>query len=110
MYNERDSLNEGLVFIRHKWESGMDNSPAWDAALDAMKLSPKDIPANNRVDKRKVGHHKERPTPFFYDRAVYLIKLFYHNAYDEKAIFEQAPFLMQDVLFNSIRSYCKSTH
>lgn len=104
MYRERDPLNEGLVFIRHMWESGMDNSPAWDDALEAIKLSPNDIPPYKRVDKGKVGHHKERPTAFFYDRAVYLIKIFYENNYNEQAIFDNSPFLIQDVLFNSILS------
>lgn len=104
LYTERDPLNEGLVFLRHMWESGMDNSPAWDAALEAIEVTPDMIPAYTRVDKGKVGHAKERPTSFFYDRAVYLIKLFYDNSYDEAAIFEKSPFLVQDVLFNSILS------
>lgn len=102
LYNNRDPLNEGLVFIRHMWESGMDNSPAWDDALEAIKLTSDMIPEYTRVDKGKVGHAKERPTSFFYDRAVYLIKIFYDNKYDEAAIFKHSPFLVQDVLFNSI--------
>lgn len=102
LYTERDPHNEALVFIRHMWESGMDNSPAWDYALDAIKLTPDMIPAYQRVDKAKVNHDNERPTSSFYDRAVYLIKIFYDNAYDEAAIFEKSPFIIQDVLFNSI--------
>lgn len=104
LYEERDPLQEGLVFLRHMWESGMDNSPAWEEPLAAMSVTPDSIPAYSRVDKGKVAHAKERPTSFFYDRAVYLIKIFYDNAYDEKAIFEKSPFLVQDVLFNSILS------
>lgn len=102
LYTERDPYNEGLVFIRHMWESGMDNSPAWDAALESMKLTPDMVPEYTRVDKGKVGDHHERPSSFFYDRAVYLIKVYYENAYDEAAIVKKSPFLMQDVLFNSI--------
>lgn len=102
LYNERDPLNRGLVFIRHMWESGMDNSPAWEAALHAMHLKEGDVPPYKRVDKGKVGDHNERPSEFFYDRAVHLIKVFYDNAYDEARIFENCPFLIEDVLFNSI--------
>jgi hypothetical protein len=27
LYKERDPAGEGLVYIHHPWESGMDNSP-----------------------------------------------------------------------------------
>jgi len=33
LYQERDINNEGLVFIRHPWESGMDN------ALERIKVT-----------------------------------------------------------------------
>ena len=33
LYRERDPDGEGLVYIRHPWESGMDNSPMWDPIL-----------------------------------------------------------------------------
>lgn len=101
LYTERDPKHEGLVFIRHMWESGMDNSPVWDAALEAISLDGVTLPEYKRVDKGKVGDN-ERPSSFFYDRAVYLIQIFYQNKYDEAVIFEKSPFVVQDVLFNSI--------
>src|SRR3712207_6991915 len=33
LYRERDPEEEGLVYIRHPWESGMDNSPMWDEIM-----------------------------------------------------------------------------
>lgn len=102
LYRERDPHDEGLVFIRHMWESGMDNSPAWELALESIEVNPAELPVYKRVDKGKVGDAKERPTSFFYDRAVYLIKVFYDNKYVEKDIYENTPFAIQDVLFNSI--------
>lgn len=33
-YDERDPYDEGLVYIRHLWESGNDNSPTWDIPLE----------------------------------------------------------------------------
>lgn len=102
LYRERDPYKRDLVFIRHMWESGMDNSPMYDPTLKRMKLKPEDIPPYQRVDKGKVGDSKERPDNFFYDRAVSLIKLFYDNEYDEARIVAATPFLIEDVLFNSI--------
>jgi hypothetical protein len=36
LYRERNPEGEGLVYIRHPWESGMDNSPMWDEALQRI--------------------------------------------------------------------------
>lgn len=102
LYRERDPFNRGLVFIRHMWESGMDNSPAWDPILEAMTLEKGDVPPYKRVDKGKVGNVNERPNTFFYDRAVHLIKVFYDNDYDEARIAKESRFLVEDVLYNSI--------
>lgn len=33
---ERDPDGNGLVYVRHPWENGLDNAPVWDAVLDAM--------------------------------------------------------------------------
>jgi len=101
LYRDRDPNTEGLVYVRHMWESGMDNTPMWDAALDSMELTPEMIPPYTRKDTLHVDP-RERPTKFFYDRVVYLIKLFIDNAYNEEAIGKCCPFLMQDVLFNSL--------
>lgn len=40
----RDPDGDGLVYIRHPWESGMDNSPAWDGVFAAWELHPGDVP------------------------------------------------------------------
>ena len=36
----RDAGGGGLAAIVHPWESGLDNSPAWDAPLAAVALPP----------------------------------------------------------------------
>ena len=36
LVTERDPDRNGLVYVRHPWENGMDNSPVWDTVLDAM--------------------------------------------------------------------------
>jgi hypothetical protein len=54
LYRERDPEDEGLVYIRHPWESGMDNSPMWDEILLRIHLKPDEIPGYRRVDTHLV--------------------------------------------------------
>jgi hypothetical protein len=101
LYRERDPECEGLVYIRHPWESGMDNSPMWDSIMDRLRLSPKQIPEYRRADTHVVASG-DRPLDAAYDRFAYLVKLFADRGYDEAKIREDCPFLVQDVLFNAL--------
>jgi mannosylglycerate hydrolase len=101
LYRERDPNGEGLVYIRHPWESGEDNSPVWDRALKRIALTKEMVPPYRRADTSIVSS-KDRPSDDDYDRYAYLVKVFYDNSYDEAAIRKACPFLIQDVLFNSI--------
>ena len=98
LYNERDINNEGLAFIRHPWESGMDNSPIWDESLDRIKIDEYKY-SKYRTDNKKVNS-EERPTDLTYEKYIKLIDIFKENKYDEKSIFENSEFIIQDVLFN----------
>ena len=100
LYNERDPYNEGLVYIRHPWESGMDNSPLWDNSLNRIKIT-EFIYSKDRVDNKKVNV-SERPTDLTYERYISLIEIFKKCNYDEKKIFENTEFAIQDVLFNTL--------
>jgi len=53
LYRERDPLKVGLVYIRHPWESGLDNSPTWDDPLKAMKIDKDKLPSYERKDLKK---------------------------------------------------------
>jgi glycogen debranching enzyme len=99
LYRERDPEGEGLVYIRHPWESGMDNSPMWDQILQRMQLRPEQIPEYQRADTHIVPK-EDRPEAAAYDRFAYLVQLFEQRDYDEARIREDCPFLVQDVLFN----------
>jgi Trehalase len=101
LYRERDPEGEGLVYVRHPWESGMDNSPMWDSIMERLWLSPEQIPRYRRADTHIVPA-QDRPLDAAYDRFAYLVKLFADCAYDETRIREVCPFLVQDVLFNSL--------
>ena len=101
-YTYRDPNQEGLVYIRHPWEGGTDNSPIWDSVLARIKVEELDIPPYQRKDLQKPDAAKHRPTNLDYDRYVYLVDLFRKNQYDDLAIYEKCPFLIQDPLFNAI--------
>jgi hypothetical protein len=101
LYRERDVDGDGLIYIRHPWESGQDNSPIWDQILARMVLTPELVPPYQRADTSLV-HSAERPSDAEYDRYAYLVKLFRDHDYDEARIRASCPFLVQDVLFNTL--------
>ncbi|MGZ4391636.1 MAG: amylo-alpha-1,6-glucosidase [Gaiellaceae bacterium] len=101
LYRERDRNGNGLVEIWHPWESGMDNSPLWDAALARITLDEEDVPEYTRVDMT-LTNPDERPTNSEYDRYAYLVKLYRDNDYEDAAIRDACPFVVYDVLFNSL--------
>ncbi|MCB9039508.1 MAG: glycoside hydrolase [Lewinellaceae bacterium] len=105
LYQYRDPHEEGLVYIRHPWEGGTDNSPIWDSALKRMDISKLKIPPYERKDLQNPQAAKHRPTQEDYDRYVYLVDLFRQNNYDDAAIYEQCPFLIQDPLFNGVLAW-----
>lgn len=100
-YNERDPYHEGLVYIRHPWESGNDNSPTWDEPLERINFSKVKVPPFTRKDLN-TSHADHRPTHLDYDRYIYLIDIFRKADYQEDKIFQTTPFAVQDPLFNTI--------
>jgi len=102
LYRERDPYNEGLVYIRHPWESGIDNSPSWDLPLRNIDIEKAELPSYARKD---LGHGVDpsmRPSDEDYDRYVFLVDVFRRCSYDERLIRDTCPFLVQEPLFNSI--------
>lgn len=102
LYKFRDPEGTGLVYIRHPWESGVDNSPAWDRPLREIQIDKAKLPSYERKDLQHGIPADQRPSDDDYDRYVYLVDLFRRLKYEEKGIYEECPFLIQDLLFNSI--------
>ncbi len=100
LYRER-TRGDGLVEIWHPWESGMDNSPLWDVALARISPAREAMPDYERVDLDFVDA-AQRPTNAEYDRYAYLVKLYRDWRYDSTRIREESPFVVYDVLFNSL--------
>ncbi|HEV3465213.1 MAG TPA: hypothetical protein VG846_14685, partial [Actinomycetota bacterium] len=67
----RALAGHGLAAIVHPWESGLDNSPVWDAPLAAVALAPGAVAPYRRRD---LDHAEaaDRPTDRDYDRYIYL--------------------------------------
>lgn len=98
-HRERDPEGKGLVSIIHPWESGMDNSPRWLGILGLIQLTTR--PKYQREDNALVPPY-ERPSDDNYDRFVFLMDLARDLNYNQKEIFANSPFLVQDVLVNSV--------
>ena len=96
----RDPEGSGLVTIYHPWESGTDNSPRWDAALEAVEVG--DLPPYTRYDLQHVADPSHRPTNEEYDRYLWLLEHLKRARYDETSIYDTHPFLVKDVLFSAI--------
>lgn len=105
LYEHRDFTDEGLVHIIHPWESGMDNSPLWDQVLNTIDTADLDIPAYERKDLQSKKAKLHRPNDTDYDRYVYLVDLFRKLNYNDSAIYEQSPFVVQDPCFNALLIY-----
>jgi hypothetical protein len=95
----RDPDNIGLVAVLHPWETGMDNSPAWDEALARVDVAP-DLEPYTRRDTQHVAA-AERPTGAEYDRYMTLVQLYRAHDYGPKVV-ELAPFRIADVATNCI--------
>ncbi len=101
LLEDRDPRGEGLAFLVHPWESGLDNSPRWQSIIDAIEVDLNNVAPYERLDDKYVTS-EQRPTRKDYDRYLYLIEVYKECKYDQTKLFEQCPFLVQDVLFNAI--------
>ena len=99
----RDVAGSGLAAIVHPWESGMDNSPAWDEALDDFTIPPGALPAYQRRDLVHADP-ADRPTDAAYDRFVYLAMTYRDHGYDDDAL-RSSPFQVEPAMFNAIRAW-----
>ena len=99
-YLHRNRAPEGpLVEIWHPWESGMDNSPAWDQPLQAMRFGGGDVPDYQRVDTALIDA-ADRPSDAEYDRYAYIVGRLRDEEYQPPSP-QDLPFRVQDVLFNA---------
>ncbi|MEO0408418.1 MAG: trehalase family glycosidase [Cyanobacteria bacterium P01_A01_bin.135] len=100
LYRERDIDQNGLVYIRHPWESGQENSPLWDGAMQRICVTPDHMQRYQPADLSYL-HHRH-PSESDHNKGIYLVTQARRHDYDEATIRAEAPFLVQDVLFNAL--------
>lgn len=98
---ERLDPGTGLITIFHGWESGMDNSPRWDAPYDAVTPGT-DLPEYTRRDTAHVADAGQRPSDREYDRYLWLLHEARRAGYDSASLRSVSSFAAADVLFTAI--------
>jgi len=95
----RDPEDLGLVSILHPWESGSDNSPAWDEALARVPTT------TSTAIRRKDTSHVDaamRPRDEDYQRFIHLVDVYRDCGWDPKQQWARAPFKVADVQMTAI--------
>jgi hypothetical protein len=100
--HRRRSTGSGLVAIVHPWESGMDNSPAWDAPLNSIPTNVAGI-AERRRDLVHAGS-AHRPTHEDYARYIHIAEAYRDREYDDVDL-AGLPFCVVDPLFNALLAW-----
>jgi len=95
----RDPAHSGIVSTLHPWETGMDNSPAWDAAL--ARVPTDTITPVQRRDTTHVDASM-RPRADEYQRYIHLVDLFRDAGWQPDRMLAKSPFRVADIATNSI--------
>jgi hypothetical protein len=95
----RDPDGTGMVTTLHPWETGMDNSPAWDEVLGRVEVAL-DLEPYVRKDTTHVDPSM-RPTKAEYDRYMTLVHIYRQHGWRHE-ITRLSPFRVADVATNCI--------
>ena len=98
----RDQNGHGRVTVYHGWESGMDNSPRWDAAY--ANVIPGTVPEYQREDNAIVTDASQRPSDTEYDRYLWLVEEMKSARYDDELLPKVMSFAVEDVFVSAILS------
>ena len=103
LLTERDPEGSGLVTILHPWESGMDNSPRWDAPLSRVQVDNQRLPPYQRRDRTNAAA-ESRPSDAHYDQFMWLVELYKESGYDDGAVQRPGayPFRVKDVFMSAM--------
>lgn len=104
---QRDAGGAGLACIVHPWESGLDNSPAWDPTLARI---PADATVLDRYTRRDtaVSVVSHRPTDADYCRFIALAQAYRDNGYRDFDLLDRHPFVVECPSFNAL--YADAEH
>jgi hypothetical protein len=95
----RDPLQTGLVAILHNWETGSDNSPAWDAAFEHVPTT-----STTEIKRKDTGHIDAamRPRDIDYQRYIHLVDRYAATGWDAPQQWDVAPFKIAEVQMTAI--------
>jgi neutral trehalase len=95
----RDPDGSGLVSTLHPWETGMDNSPAWDGALARVPTE-----TTTAVRRRDTSHVDAamRPRAADYQRFIHLVDRFRDVGWRPEKMLAGSPFRVADIGTNTI--------
>jgi hypothetical protein len=98
-YAARDPEGTGLVALLHPWESGSDNSPAWDTALARVPTT-----TDTAVVRKDTGHVDAamRPRDEDYRRFIHLVDTYAACGWDPAKQWDKAPFKVAEVQTTAI--------
>ncbi|MBY8874596.1 hypothetical protein K7640_22465 [Micromonospora sp. PLK6-60] len=98
----RDVAGGGLACVVHPWESGLDNSPAWDAPMAAVPAEAETMRAYRRHDTAHADA-AHRPTDLDYARYLAMVQSYRAGRYRDDDLADRHPFLVECPLFNAAR-------
>jgi glycogen debranching enzyme len=95
----RDPDHSGVVATLHPWETGMDNSPAWDVALARVPTETSTV-----IRRRDTAHVDPtmRPRGEEYQRFIYLVDAFRAAGWQAERMLAVSPFRVADIATNAI--------
>src|SRR5262249_54970859 len=95
----RDPRRTGLVAVLHNWETGSDNSPAWDAALARVPTT-----TTTPIRRRDTSHVDPamRPSDVDYQRYVHLVDTYRAAGWDPERQWAVAPVKVAEVQTTAI--------
>ena len=97
----RNGGSAGLAAIVHPWESGLDNSPAWDQAIGNVPADLELLRTYRRRDL-EVSNAAHRPTDVDYARYVGLVLSYRAEGYSDAGLLERHLFAVECPAFNAI--------
>jgi hypothetical protein len=101
IYAARDVGGAGLASIVHPWESGLDNSPGWDATLAAVPVDLGLLRRHHRQDI-EVSIESHRPTDGDYARYIAIAAAYRDGGYRDAGLLDRHPFIVECPAFNAI--------
>lgn len=96
----RDPNSQGRITLYHGWESGMDNSPRWDAAYGNVIAGA--VPQYERADTYIITDPSQRPSDGEYDRYLWLLEEMKSVRYTDDRLPSVMSFAVQDVFVSAI--------